>query len=276
VTRKVRRGGAWVDVGGTPTATLALAPSPIEYSASVTVTASATPHTKGAWAELIASTSATATGLLIFPSGSSATGNDTRMLLDIGTGAAASETVKVANIPTGGLVAVGNGAGPSMALYVPLAVPSGTRIAARIQGVVASDTLAVVVATSDGTGDGVTSLDTLGADTANSRGVNMPTSDTYVEVTASTARAYRALIVMPCAGASTNMTSESSTFTLATGGAGSEVAVGVYQTSTGATETMAGLGPCAVFTGTFSAGSRIACKQSVGRNYRDVIVIGVP
>ncbi len=99
----------------------------------------ATANTKGAWAQIAASTAADLCGLMIAVDGagiSSATANATvEMLLDIGVGAAGSEQVIVSNLQlmqqqlSGGA----NSAWPSFSPLIPVQVPAGSRLAARCQ-----------------------------------------------------------------------------------------------------------------------------------------------
>lgn len=254
-------------------------PAALSLSAPVTVTADATPHTKGAWVELIAATATEAQFLFVSYNGSQVTGAATEQLLDVGFGAAASEVVKVANIPTGAATAV-SATTPSVinARLIPIFVPKGTRVSARVQSVVTVATISVRagLCASRVNLQSPTACDTYGANTATSRGVNMPTSDTYAEVTATTTQPYQALIVLPLA-ATLTITAAVVDVTIAIGASGSEVAFGVTQFTSGTNEGAAltvSMPP--LFPGHIPAGSRIACKQSTGATTRDVIVIGVP
>jgi hypothetical protein len=57
---------------------------------SVTATASATPHTKGSWVEVVASTATTSQSVILsLRDQIAANGADTSVLLDVGIGAAA-------------------------------------------------------------------------------------------------------------------------------------------------------------------------------------------
>lgn len=249
-------------------------PTPTEFSAITTVTADATPHTAGAWTEVIASTAQDATWMTVTFNGMALAGTDTRGLLDVGFGAAASEVAKLSSIPVGFCNAIM----PS-SIMLPIWCPRGTRVSARLRALITIDAVSVRVAPMREPRSGFRSasfVDTLGADTAGSKGTNLPTSDTYVEITAATTQPYRALIMAPVGGSGGTFAAESSIYTLAVGASGSEVPVGTMAVGTSTSEIIWNEGPTAVFAGHFPLGTRIAVKQSVGRNYRDVVVFGVP
>lgn len=94
------------DQGPIPTTTGAL-----DYADSVRNDYSSVNVTTGAWVQLIASTAALSYGLYLFDSSG--------QTLELGTGAAASETRKLI-IPPGGLDG-----------FVPLSIPAGTRVSIR-------------------------------------------------------------------------------------------------------------------------------------------------
>ena len=248
-------------------------PQSVEQSAQITVTASASTNTKGSWTELIASTDADTTWLHVRTIISTFNSVDTSFLLDIGTGASGSETVRIAN------VGVGYSSSASPGFIFPLSIPSGTRIAARAQSAVASraGTVSVDVLSDAVTAVLPTTLDTIGADTAASRGTNMPTSNTYVQLTASTSQDYQA-IVATLGGSGTSFAIETSTYTIAKGASGSEVELYAFPVASTATETLRLFEPTfsSLYLGHVPSGTRLAVKQSVGRNYRDVILHGVP
>jgi len=99
-------------------------------SVGTTLTASAAGNTKGSYAQLIASTARDYSGLIVLAYGQSAT----EYLMDIAIGASGSEQVIMPNVMLG----IASMAG----FYIPLAVPSGTRVAARCQcAAAAADTI---------------------------------------------------------------------------------------------------------------------------------------
>jgi len=193
-------------------------------SSAVSVAASATAHTKGSWVQLIASTSANASAIYVEANVSN-TSADTSCLLDIGTGASGSETALISNIAVGG-----SRTSTSIGAYnfnVPIQVPSGTRISARIQHITGSSTANVLVEARD-YGDyaqSPTSVDVIGTDTATSTGTDFSAANTYVQLTSSTSRAYRAFVMLPNLSANSAALVRT-TLTLAKGASGSEVEIG--------------------------------------------------
>lgn len=141
-----------------------------------TVTAGGTAHTKGSWAELIASTGADAEGVYVKVVDVAASGVATSMLLDIGTGAAASETVLLPDLLVG---YAGEDQSMGRGYFFPVSIASGTRISARCQSVNASDTAIVGVwlVQSIQHLEGATSVEAIGEDTVNSQGTNVPSAN---------------------------------------------------------------------------------------------------
>ena len=142
-----------------------------------TITGSATPHTKGSWSELIASTGGDAEGIWVSVTGVGASATDTSILLDIGIGAAAAEAVLIPDINAGYANAIADGNGQCR--FFPIAVASGSRLSARLQGVVASETATVAIwlARSVQHLDGASAMEAVGEDAANSRGTSVPSGD---------------------------------------------------------------------------------------------------
>jgi hypothetical protein len=107
---------------------------------NATPVASATPHTKGSWIQLVAATTADIYGLLVFSTtNTSSSAADSSSLLDVGVGASGSEVVAVADLAMGY-----RGAG-NLPYRVPVFIPSGSRIALRLQGAQVSKTYQVGV-----------------------------------------------------------------------------------------------------------------------------------
>lgn len=151
-----------------------------------TVTASATPHAKGAWVEMIAASAEDAYGITIRVREVHTAATVTSTLLDIGTGPAASEVVVIEDLdcwgaPTGSEVS-------SRTYFFPVFIPKGERVAARSQALIVSDTCSVAIwlhQASEGWGMEVPSKwERLGAVT-NSNGVSVtPASNTFGSWTA--------------------------------------------------------------------------------------------
>jgi len=229
----------------------------VNESSTVTVTANNTAHVKGAWSQLIASTSASGTVLEIIANAAQTT-LDTSALLDIGTGASGSETALISNIAIGGMSTFGFG---NPAFSVPIQIPSGTRISARIQSVIASGRTATIRCNVYDTGDYAqtpSSVDVIGTDTATSTGTDFASANTYVQLTSSTSRAYRAIVVLPnVSGSST--ASVATTLTVARGASGSEVELGKRRSAFGAAEEVS-IYQDPLIVASVTSGSRLAVK----------------
>jgi hypothetical protein len=133
---------------------------------NATPVASATPHTKGSWIQLVAATTADIYGLLVFSTtNTSSSAADSSSLLDVGVGASGSEVVAVADLAMG-YRGAGLGASGAEVVAVPnicatassaesltptdqgawlVDVPAGTRIAARYQIASLATTLDAIV-----------------------------------------------------------------------------------------------------------------------------------
>lgn len=162
----------------------------LETVFETTVTASASTHTKGMWTQLVASVSFDVLAFDINADNVAASATNTSMLLDVGIGGAGSEVVLVANILCGG-----NAIDSSRAAHFPIFIPSGTRISARIQAAIGSDTTEVSMRLfGGGTWQQQTfqAVDTIGSDTTTSGGVSLKPSGIQ-QVIASTAEAYKAI-----------------------------------------------------------------------------------
>lgn len=165
--------------------------------AGTTVTASATPHTKGSWSSLIDPTSRPSYGVWVVVATVATTGTNTSLLVDIGYGptGGGNEQVVLPDLDAGyvGLTSVVRG----RCYYFPVYIPTGVRVSARCQAVIASDTVVVGIYLEQDSlyppaGGGVLAY---GADTANSRGTSVtPASGAFgswAQLTASTTRAHR-------------------------------------------------------------------------------------
>jgi hypothetical protein len=99
-------------------------------SRGTVVTTAASANGKGSWAQLTASAPHSVRHLMVM-----AARMNSNFCIDIGVGAAASEVVVLANL-------LANPNGPVVPIY-PVAIPAGTRIAARASATVANQTLDV-------------------------------------------------------------------------------------------------------------------------------------
>ena len=272
-TAKIWDGSQWVAAAGGG-ATFDYPEQSQTSGATINVAASSTINTKGAWVELIASTTATTDWLSVLTNTVSS-GVDTSSLIDIGIGAAGAETVLVENVAAGYTTVNTTFHNPIM---LPVRIASGTRITARAQSTTASRNVPTSVTVYTSAVASPTSIDTIGAVTASSRGTNLPSNNTFVQLVASTSKAYRAILMVPTGGGSSSMAAENSTYTLGIGAAGSEVEVMSRVCGSGSNEQVGVVttSSVALYVADVPAGSRLAVKQSVGRTYRDVILYGVP
>ncbi len=240
-----------------------------------TVTASATPHAKGAWTQLVASTSGAA-NLLSFVVTCNANATDTATLLDVGIGAAGSETVIIPDIAVGGTL--------QMPIQVPVKIPSGTRIAFRAQSAVASRAVTLLAGSylADYSNDAAlipTSVDVLGVDTATSTGTAMSgSSGTWVQIVASTTKDYIAFDVVPSV-TDTDTASGAITYELGVGAAGSEQTIGQITARTTISEQIVGRPNMVVLFGReVPSGSRLAIKHDIAADPAkyDACIIAIP
>lgn len=247
-------------------------PKQVERVTGVTVTADSTIHTKGAWAQLFAATARPCQMIGLLVTGVATSNTNTAQLMDIGIGAAASETVLIPNIPVG--------SASDMTLLFPVGIPQGTRVSARIQALISSDTATVSATMYEcprffNVPSTIVQVNT--ADTANSRGVNLPSNDTYVQMTAATTQPFQALVIVP-SSANTTQANAVLTWTVGVGASGAEVVWGTAlgQTFTSEAITRAPedytMGICPGFVAT---GSRVAAKVTTG-GVPDVAVYGIP
>jgi hypothetical protein len=248
---------------------------------ATTVTASSTIHTKGAWTQLLASTSGDSNLLLTRAMGVNTAATETSMLLDIAVGASGSETPIMENLAVGG-AATGGPASAGLVIPLPVYIPSGSRISARIQSLIASDTCSVRFAVHRVGALQVlpTSVDVMGSDASTSRGTALSgASGSWVQITASTSQRYRAVYVV-ASTIGTDVANNLATLEVGFGASGSEVAVTKQRVQFGANESADSLPsifnvplPCDI-----PAGSRLAVRHSVNPNPEryGVCVIGVP
>ena len=252
---------------------------------SATITGSASTHTKGNWGQVIAATTSDATMLEIFVGAPTFTNAaNTSALLDIGIGAAASETVIIADIPVGYI------AGSQTLFRIPVFVPAGSRIAARVQAATASKAivLGVIPYRMESNLRAAPSCTTYGPVSGSSIGTvptapgSLNTKGAWTEVTAATTERLGALAVLLQGGASTTMAAGGAAagvlVDVGMGGSGSEVLIlrDVYANFGGSeniTQFNAGAHPVDV-----PAGARLAVRyaRASTTNTPDVTLIGAP
>lgn len=199
--------------------------------APVTVTASATPHTKGPWTEIIASTADAATGFMLALPNNSGNNLNRATLLDVALGAAGSEVVLLENMV--------HGSTNAQSQWIPLPLPAGARVSARIQSVVVSHTLAVGVvparAYSGAPRQTFGIAASYGADTANSTGTVV---QTLTELVASTDRRTSRIGVSMGVALTGGGATATVSAAIKVGPSGSEVTVLSFQVETTSAETI--------------------------------------
>lgn len=257
-------------------------PKPPNETGSVSVAANSSAHTKGAWTEIIASTSVDATLLLINVTAIGVSSTNTATLVDVALGSSGNEVAVVSNVAVGGAAQVA-AAGTDEGLYLPLPVyiPAGSRISARIQSVVTGGKTATVRAQTFSLGRiAPSSAISIGGNTATSGGVQMSgASGTYVEVIASTAQDFSALSIVPSIE-SNNVVGAVLTYTLAIGAAGSEVDIDALRFQVLGTEQIATNRPYDfnLVARSIPSGTRLSIKHDIAANPERyaVTLIGVP
>jgi hypothetical protein len=248
---------------------------------NATLTADTTAHTKGAWTQVIASTSADTSFLVLTAGAISASATNTATLLDIATGASGSESLVASNIAVGGARTAGTIV-TGASFGIPLKIPSGTRVAARIQSVVTGGKTAVLQSAFIDAGDyatAPTTVDVIGGDTATSQGISFSgSSGTWVQATASTSQAYRAVVYVPSTH-STDIATITLTASIGVGAAGSEVEFGTALIRYENSENVGLADPFTyIFGRSIPAGSRLAVKHNIAANpdRYGFTLIGIP
>jgi hypothetical protein len=270
----------WFDVG---------LPSAINY-ASATLTANASAHTKGSWGQLIASTSTNFSFLIVRVSSISSAGINSASLVDLALGASGSEVAFASNIAVGGASGVGAAGLQSIVFGIPVQIPSGSRISARMQSVITGGKTGVIEILTCTTSDYETTLtdvDVIGADTSLSKGISFSgAANTWNEAVASTSRNYRAVILVPSSHDNALFNFNGASMTVGVGASGSEVEIGSLAYNINADERI-GIAVgwpffitkgSLVFSSNIPAGSRLAVRHpfSSGPEKVGFVLIGVP
>lgn len=243
-----------------------------------TLTASSTPHTKGAWTQLIASTTEETTLLAVGMTTVAITNTDTATLLDIGVGASGSESAIVSNIAVGSANAGATGA-DGLYFFIPIKIASGSRISARIQSVVASRSGVVTVFAYKFSSSSLipTSADVIGTSTATSEGTTLSASNAWTQIISATSQDYSAIILLPSLSDAAVASSLNFTMDVGIGASGSEVVIG---TSVGRVFSTEGIAIRTVqynlIGREIASGTRIAVRQSTALTTLDACIIGIP
>jgi hypothetical protein len=152
------------------------------------------PNTKGPWSELTACASLSTTWVFLnaYPDWDSLRRG---VLLDIGIGAAGSEVPNLLDLQ----VHYGtNTNGPFAYGVMPLALPSSERISIRAQqhltGTLTVGCQMILVACPLGNVPPISQWTTMGADETTSRGVNLPVTSAWAQISASTPSPFRGIL----------------------------------------------------------------------------------
>lgn len=243
-------------------------------SGPVTVTAGGTAHTKGSWTELVASTPEDAYGLYVMLSDVAVADTSTAMLVDVGVGAAGSETVLIPDLNAGAAVsrvAFGKRA------FFPIYVRKGSRISARAQAQIASDTVTVdLFLYGDPPSGGFvgSKVTAYGVDAANSRGTVIAGANSWTQVTASTSEPHVLWYVMMGLAGGVGQSNDVLTNEIGFGASGSEVAFAKVLSLNSLGEDVRGFEPPIPVYRSLAAGTRIAVRQS-DTLQRDAVVYAV-
>lgn len=252
----------------------------------VTVTGDGVAHTKGAWSQIVASTSADCTLLdVLVTSDTFASATDTSTLLDIGVGAAASEVVVIPDIPIGYFQAT---AGVMLLYRFPVSIAAGSRVAARLQGAQTTKTASVGVRLNRlpnnleparyVTTYGTTAASSLGTTIAYPGSLN--TKSAWVQLTASTTERLAAIVVGLQAGADTSVAAGNQFVDVGIGAAAAETVLvaDIYSKTTTNSETLACPESMFVYAVDVPVGSRLSARAaySANTNTVDVTVHGIP
>jgi hypothetical protein len=187
-----------------------------------TATASATPHTAGAWVELSASLTEAIDWITFTPTvATSSNAADSSTLLEFGVGGSGSESV-ISTIGVG-----------YMASFRPITVPghvaAGSRLVVRARSAISSQAVTGYFHLAGGANLGAPV--SVGASTAASRGAVLTapssanTKSAWTEITASTSADLRALCISPQGGSSAAIAASNTLLDIAVGGAGAEVPI---------------------------------------------------
>lgn len=229
-------------------------------SGGTSITGSGTNNTKGSWIELIAATDSMSAGLILTANIPAAS-----HLLDIGIGAAGSETVLVPDI----LLAM-TLANMTTQVMFPVTVPAGARISARVAATAGAAAPTITVYLVGGGFDasvGRSAVTAYGATAADSGGVSVDpggtanTKGSWTEIVASTTASMKVLIIGTGNQANLAATAASWLADIGVGGAGSEqIIVPNYRLVASVNET---LGPLfsPVIPVSIPQGSRLAVRS---------------
>lgn len=234
-------------------------------------------NVKGDWTQVLAATISDTIGMIVVIAG---TGNVSQYLIDIGIGAEGSESVVVSNIPISAVHYRYHAC-----FFIPIRIPSGSRIAARGAGNVAATTVNINLVPIYGVGasQAFTVFDTYGADTSDSGGTSVDPGGTASQwgswTIIGTSLGVRQLLI-GITGYDSARANATWLLELGIGAPGSEVAImsyiylGTYTTSDIVTPNFIGFFPIEIPAGSVIS-ARLYCSiNTAGDRLLDVVLIG--
>lgn len=252
---------------------------------SAVATASATPHTAGAWQELIASSQQADLLEVYLMDAVAVSSADSSTLIDIAFGGAGAEVAVISNINVGYRTA--SSTIPNLIGRFPLFVPAGTRISFRARSVIVSKTVSACVILNELSSRARRSpsaLITIGANTATSRGVTLAnpgannTKGAWTEITSGAlTQPLSGLIVCPSGGGDITLTGGGFLLDIALLN-GSQTIIGNLPGRLASAEQVYMMNP-GVHPVSIPAGARIYARWQTGSalsNSLDLVLIGVP
>lgn len=256
---KVWDGSQWVAaVGGGGQ----WSPTPITtWATFVTVTANSSANTKGAWTEIVASTTAAADYVEVSVQAGNLSSTIVGILLDIAIGASGSEVALFENVAVGGAAANTFNGEAGYRFGVPVYVPSGSRISARIQSnITLGRTAQVSVRLSAGSNPAGTSTSAtvIGTSTATSLGTDQANNTSWQQAVASTAAQYQALSLVPSLN-TTGIAGNFRSLQLGSGAASAESPLNNLDFMTLVTEAVVAT-QSSLYVATVPAGTRLATR----------------
>jgi hypothetical protein len=248
-----------------------------------TVITAGTANAKGSWVALSTSTPNDADGLVILIGQNSASAD---YLVDIGIGAAGSETVIISNLCIGGKIPMVRTSSPIW----PIPIPAGTRVSARCQSTTASATLTVqALLLQQGlmTSAPLARVNTYGDATADSGGTSVDpgatinTKGAWTQIAASTTNPHTGLVIGIGNQANTIRTTADILLDIGVGAAAAEqIIIPDFQVREDSTDDF--MLPCQshLFFATIPAGTALSARAQCSINDAtdrlfDVVLYGV-
>lgn len=252
---------------------------------ATTITASATPHSVGAWQQVVAALSADVGFVRLTPTATiAASTTNTSVLVNLGVGGAGSEVTVLPSLNLGYWSSTTDGQHPGWTF--PLFIAAGSRVALQAQAAVISQSVGVRVeffSPLPGL-EPSTKVVALGAVTASSRGTALATpaanntEGAWTQIHASTPEPFRALGVAFAGGSDTTLNTGEGLVDIAVGASGAEVPIiRDLMITTSLSEIVRSVSPL-VHPCSIPMGSRLAARWqhvSASGNSLDVVLYGV-